>query len=319
MHVKFQAVVKHDTPVDGIEKVEHLVPSQVAREGQKGAKTHVGSDAPQSSTNFHAVESSNRCNGPDLTDQMTRFLALDKCLPRRNYLSILHLESKVGRDEATLEYDPEWLAIVKKTHGLLQTDRRSVSLPAKLEDVTAEEISWIEERLSSRGGKSIPQNFKATVPLYSHPVFQGKCRALPRMANPQTDYLLDMLGLDHILTIPSAKSPSFEKILFALGQRLPPVDSTVDANEIDIEDAMDGGDDADGPDVGVAHVENVHVADGNEIEIDDLSSNEQDQLVLIADENEIEVESESEGSSKLDQQESLETISNRKKARIDSN
>ena len=47
-------------------------------------------------TSFIGVESSsNTCpqnNIPDLTDLMTRFLSLDKCLPRRQHIQIVNIE-----------------------------------------------------------------------------------------------------------------------------------------------------------------------------------------------------------------------------------
>jgi predicted deacylase len=46
-------------------------------------------DGTQESTQFRSLESTKTCDDvDDLTDQMTRFLSLDKCLPRRQYLSI---------------------------------------------------------------------------------------------------------------------------------------------------------------------------------------------------------------------------------------
>eukprot|EP00536_Pseudo-nitzschia_multiseries_P016266 jgi/Psemu1/220743/e_gw1.1061.11.1 len=71
-------------------------------------------------TEFHAIESSeSRCTNnpiPDLTELMTKFLALDKCLPRRHFLSLLNQPKTYATEKHHLEYDPEWLAILKQTH-----------------------------------------------------------------------------------------------------------------------------------------------------------------------------------------------------------
>lgn len=52
----------------------------------------------------------------------TKFLALDKCLPRREYLKILDIQPKEGAKISGLEYDREWLSILKATDEYLSVN-----------------------------------------------------------------------------------------------------------------------------------------------------------------------------------------------------
>ena len=60
---------------------------------------------------------SENCSG----DRKTRFLALDKCLPRRQFLQVLDIGSPI-EGPVRLSYDKEWLAILKSTNQLISTN-----------------------------------------------------------------------------------------------------------------------------------------------------------------------------------------------------
>ena len=206
-----------------------MIPSQVVT-GKKPASsidtkededTKEGKDTE--TTEFHGMESSNaQCRNDtvgDLTEQMTKFLALDKCLPRRQFLSILNLpvvtkpeeekqldKEKVLKDDEVegsqsrtyeLQYDPEWLAVLRKTHDLNSPDRRRVEVPTNLVsegDDFHSEVELVIDRLKEKQIQegedhwlTIPKNFTVTVPIYSDVAFHGRCPPLPLMGNPQTE------------------------------------------------------------------------------------------------------------------------------------
>ena len=212
-------------------------------------------------TQFVAPESSTTAclDGqlPDLTDLMTQFLSLDKCLPRRQYLSIVHIPVEEQTSEK-LEYDLEWLAVLRKTHDLSSANRKyRVQVPRDgMESAVPDtEIEWIRERLE--GDVAIPENFEATVPPYVEPPPGQRSLPppLPRMGNPQTDRLLDLLQLEHQpnLTIPYAGLLVEPQHLG--GGMVAAVASHDDENEIHLDDDDDAGDPA--------------VVDDDEIDLDD--------------------------------------------------
>lgn len=58
----------------------------------------------------------------------TKFLALDKCLPKRRHLQIVDVPSEFDGDKR-LKHDPEWLAILKSTNHLLSVKNMVCHMP----------------------------------------------------------------------------------------------------------------------------------------------------------------------------------------------
>ena len=62
---------------------------------------------------------------------VTRFLALDKVLPNRDFLQLVDIEPPegCGGESTHFEYDPEWLAILRATHGTEMNRERDRPTP----------------------------------------------------------------------------------------------------------------------------------------------------------------------------------------------
>ncbi|CAG2237878.1 DBR1 [Mytilus edulis] len=128
--------------------------------------------------------------------KVTKFLSLDKCLPRRKFLQVLDVPHDSDKP-INIELDAEWLAILKSTNHLLNLKRADKYLPGPGGrerwnfNVTNEEMNSIIEDFG--GSLTIPDNFEKSVDVYNP---SERNPPTPQtMTNSQTTLLCTMLDL----------------------------------------------------------------------------------------------------------------------------
>ncbi|KAH0581213.1 hypothetical protein H2248_012330 [Termitomyces sp. 'cryptogamus'] len=151
----------------------------------------------------------------------TKFLALDKCLPRRQFLEVLDIscpafdtaKQSLRRPKPNISFDPHWLAITRAFHPMLSLGRKQAPLPDEAEARASveRELQWVNEHVPKKlGGKWAVekcQKFVKTAMSVS-PRETGRMKSRTRgpstYTNPQTVALCDLLEM------PNKINPSFE-------------------------------------------------------------------------------------------------------------
>ncbi|CAN0918001.1 Lariat debranching enzyme [Linum grandiflorum] len=128
--------------------------------------------------------------------QTTKFLALDKCLPKRKFLQVIDIESNPG--PFAIQYDEEWLAITRKFNSIFPLTYKNPNFrDTTLEIQDCREL--VRNKLQARGAK--PFEFAQTVPAFDPS--QSKAKSTPGgdecPRNPQTESFLQLLELPYLL------------------------------------------------------------------------------------------------------------------------
>ncbi|KZT03366.1 DBR1-domain-containing protein [Laetiporus sulphureus 93-53] len=148
---------------------------------------------------------------PPVPRRETRFIALDKCLPRRRFLEIIDVEApnrttRPAGSKPVLQFDPEWLAITRAFHRYMPLTIAQSKYPDEQEARRAvqEELQWVTEH--ALGQKHIEkvgdcQKFAMVAP---GPKKQDDHiqRQPPHYSNPQTQAFCSMLEIDNKIDPP---------------------------------------------------------------------------------------------------------------------
>nr|XP_023661480.1 lariat debranching enzyme [Paramormyrops kingsleyae]XP_023661481.1 lariat debranching enzyme [Paramormyrops kingsleyae]XP_023661482.1 lariat debranching enzyme [Paramormyrops kingsleyae]XP_023661483.1 lariat debranching enzyme [Paramormyrops kingsleyae]XP_023661484.1 lariat debranching enzyme [Paramormyrops kingsleyae]XP_023661485.1 lariat debranching enzyme [Paramormyrops kingsleyae]XP_023661486.1 lariat debranching enzyme [Paramormyrops kingsleyae]XP_023661487.1 lariat debranching enzym len=137
----------------------------------------------------------------DCAARTTKFLSLDKCLPYRDFLQVLDVAERPGSSDC-LEYDPEWLAILRATDSLQNSTPKPWNPPQdnglhSRWDFSASEAAMMEAVACLGGELRIPENFSQTVAPYEPSRPQPQLQP-SHSTNPQTTELCATLGLTDI-------------------------------------------------------------------------------------------------------------------------
>ena len=149
---------------------------------------------------------------PGISNKTTRFLALDKLLPGRSFLSLLEIPSASADPlvrPLKLCYDPEWLAITRALASELQLPSRATPKPTVPRDhghqgygqSIEHEERWVREHIVDKDLLAVPENFERVAPVYDEDrgiSVPGMPREYP---NPQTQRYCDLIGIQNRLAI----------------------------------------------------------------------------------------------------------------------
>ncbi|KAL2196006.1 lariat debranching enzyme, C-terminal domain-containing protein [Corynascus similis CBS 632.67] len=144
---------------------------------------------------------------PSITNTTTRFLALDKCLPGRKFLQLMEIPTtgdeprpRAG-EKLRLQYDPEWLSIVRAFHPLVKIgDPTAMITPpdegeAHYRALIDEQRAWVDEHVVAL---DVPDSFTITAPPHRPGIDPELTDEQPReCTNPQTAAFCEMLGLEN--------------------------------------------------------------------------------------------------------------------------
>lgn len=139
----------------------------------------------------------------DITNKTTRFLALDKCLPKRSFLQLVEVTPHCPADlqrPLQLEYDQEWLAITRVFATDLQVGDPAAQVPTDKGDahyrpLVEEEMKWVDEHIIKAGKMTIPEDFAQTAGVFEPTLGIHVHESPQEYSNPHTKAFCELLQI----------------------------------------------------------------------------------------------------------------------------
>ncbi|KAG5439642.1 hypothetical protein PCK2_000776 [Pneumocystis canis] len=202
LHVKFEAMKIHHVSENASEDLKNEIKRIVKNPDEIDLE-----DDTEDKPDGDAIDlQRNLNNEKGLSHKVTRFLALDKCLPGRHFLEILDIPAPVDDTNETLKlsYDIDWLAICRVFHPYFSVEYDQIPIPedeAYLARLTMtreieKEKAWVQEHIVHSYGLEIPLHFEHTAPVeesvssihnpppvYNNPQTQAFCKIIKSSKN----------------------------------------------------------------------------------------------------------------------------------------
>ncbi|XP_064646418.1 lariat debranching enzyme A-like [Lineus longissimus] len=176
--------------------------------------------------------------GEGKESKTTRFLALDKCLPHRDFLQIVEIPHDKSKP-LQLELDPEWLTILKSTNHLMSMNKSYSFMPgpgcAERWDFKArdDEMETIKDDFG--GELTVPENFQMSTPAYDPKQPRGNPPPPETRINSQTELICAMLGLTDPNAVFLGKANDYQLAELSMN----PDEISLDNNSDDDDDVPD--------------------------------------------------------------------------------
>jgi lariat debranching enzyme len=223
MHVKYSAVVQHAGNANGDIFKDVIIPDELRAQLPRS----IFGTVPKQKKNAR------KSSPPDITNTVTRFLALDKPGAHRDFLELMEVESsctiegtsassymhRTSEGKFSLHYDEEWLSIIRSSEGGSAAEDPSLDIGQGETDsdytgTMSPDLHWIQVNIATKGLLKIPHNFKKHAPVY-HPSEEGTANEQPdAFPNSQTEEFCNMLQIQNGVSVDAELSEADDYVVF---------------------------------------------------------------------------------------------------------
>ncbi|RKF83679.1 Lariat debranching enzyme [Golovinomyces cichoracearum] len=209
--IDLDAEITDETSTNSIQsnKALHLDSNEEKSDDKDAGVSSVPQDHRAQLPNAFSRSPTNVLPPTEITNNIVRFLSLDKCLPGRKFLQLLTVAPQTPpmpnipkQQKLKLEYDPEWLAITRTFDSNIILGDKSAQTPPDLGEahylpIIEKEREWIEENVVKSGRLEIPDNFEITAPPYKVGTPEIVKKGPREYNNPQTQQFCDLIGIQN--------------------------------------------------------------------------------------------------------------------------